>query len=167
MKTSVLFANNSGLVGFPGRIGSGLTAQAQNLDAIGVTLLRMVTTNVDGTGIRVAQPEALDSTNPPPAFEVNPANSSVQQPVSPIHVHQHQWHRQCFSKQLRCGIGTCGQRGREIFMAFRAAWPPMWRTWTITMRITSYRFHTMALNTPQRCTLPTSTIRRKSEFHFQ
>ena len=67
---------------FLGGLEASLTAQAQNLDAIGVTLLRMVTTNVDGTGIRVAQPEALDSTNPPPAFEVNPANSSVQQPVA-------------------------------------------------------------------------------------
>jgi hypothetical protein len=61
---------------------TGLTTYAQQLDAIGVILLRSVATNVDGRGVRVAQPEALDSTNPPPAFEVNPANSSVQQPVT-------------------------------------------------------------------------------------
>src|ERR1700722_3415985 len=31
---------------------------AQNLDQIGMTLLRAVTTNLNGAGIRVAQPEA-------------------------------------------------------------------------------------------------------------
>jgi hypothetical protein len=56
--------------------------RAQNLDQIGVTLLRAVTTNIDGSCIRVAQPEAdADSdTNDPSAFEVNPA--SVNQPVA-------------------------------------------------------------------------------------
>jgi hypothetical protein len=52
---------------------------AQNLDFIGVTLLRTVTTNVDGSGIRVAQPEANVAMDPI-AFEVNPAN--VGQPGS-------------------------------------------------------------------------------------
>jgi hypothetical protein len=50
----------------------GLPAPAQNLDQIGVTLLRAVTTNVNGSGIRVAQPEAMEAagtTN----FEVNPS----------------------------------------------------------------------------------------------
>ncbi|HUA67682.1 MAG TPA: S8 family serine peptidase [Candidatus Saccharimonadales bacterium] len=60
-------------------IPMAVPVQASNLDTIGVTLLRMVT-NVDGTGIRVAQPEA-SSTNDPPDFEVNPANGSVQQPI--------------------------------------------------------------------------------------
>ena len=53
------------------------TARAQNnLDQIGATLLRETTTNLNGSGIRVAQPEAnVDSnTNNPLAFEVNPAN---------------------------------------------------------------------------------------------
>ena len=59
-----------------------MTARAQQLDTIGVTLLRaVVTNNVDGTGIRVAQPEAW-TTNPPPDFEVNPANGAVQKPAS-------------------------------------------------------------------------------------
>jgi len=58
-----------------------LLVHAQQLDSIGVTLLRTVTTNVDGTGIRVAQPEA-SGTNIPPDFEVNPANSLVQKPAS-------------------------------------------------------------------------------------
>ncbi len=52
-------------------------ARAQNLDQIGITLLRALTTNVDGSGIRVAQPEASA-----PAFEVNPTNNFVQQPIS-------------------------------------------------------------------------------------
>jgi hypothetical protein len=55
----------------------GLAVHAEHLDSIGVTLLRTVTTNVDGTGVRVAQPEAGA-----PTFEVNPANSLVQQPAS-------------------------------------------------------------------------------------
>ncbi|HTV76601.1 MAG TPA: hypothetical protein VMD57_06325, partial [Candidatus Baltobacteraceae bacterium] len=52
--------------------------RAQNLDTTGVTLLREVTTNVDGSGIRVAQPEAgYDQvTN----WEVNPA--AVNQPLA-------------------------------------------------------------------------------------
>jgi hypothetical protein len=48
------------------------------LDAIGVKLFRATTTNLDGTGIRVAQPEAYDSdTN---TWEVRP--SSVTQPTN-------------------------------------------------------------------------------------
>ncbi len=56
-----------------------LPSPAQSLDQIGVTLLRSVTTNLDGSGIRVAQPEAgYDQvTN----WEVNPAASLVQQPA--------------------------------------------------------------------------------------
>jgi hypothetical protein len=51
---------------------------SQNLDMIGVTLLRAVATNVDGSGIRVAQPEAgYDQvTN----WEVNPG--AVSQPLA-------------------------------------------------------------------------------------
>lgn len=46
---------------------------AQVDDQTGVKFFRLATTNLYGTGIRVAQPEAEESTNPP-AFEVNPAN---------------------------------------------------------------------------------------------
>jgi len=56
-----------------------VTVHAQNLNAIGVTLLRAVTTNLNGAGIRVAQPEAIEAlgtTN----FEVNPG--VVGQPVN-------------------------------------------------------------------------------------
>jgi hypothetical protein len=60
-----------------GGLQMDLTVRADHLDAIGVTLLRAVTTNVDGTGIRVAQPEGGA-----PAFEVNPTMSWVQQPVN-------------------------------------------------------------------------------------
>jgi Subtilase family len=53
----------------------GVSVNAQNLDIIGVTLLRTVTTNVDGANIRVAQPEAEDPNTPPGTntWEVNPA----------------------------------------------------------------------------------------------
>ena len=49
------------------------SARAQSLDLIGVTSLRNVSTNLNGSGIRVAQPEAnLNGTNQPSYFEVNP-----------------------------------------------------------------------------------------------
>ena len=48
-------------------------ARAQFLDQIGVTALRAVTTNVNGAGIRVAQPEGQVAISPP-TFEINPAN---------------------------------------------------------------------------------------------
>ncbi|HEY2329619.1 MAG TPA: S8 family serine peptidase [Verrucomicrobiae bacterium] len=53
-------------------------AQAQFASQIGLTLLRETTTNLNGSGIRVAQPEAYDlgTTN----WEVNP--SAVGQPVT-------------------------------------------------------------------------------------
>ena len=58
------------------------STHAQSLDQIGLTLLRSQTTNLDGSGIRVAQPEANTDgdTNHPSAFEVNPA--SPNQPAS-------------------------------------------------------------------------------------
>jgi hypothetical protein len=59
--------------------GIVVVAHAANLDIVGVTLLRSVTTNVNGAGIRVAQPEAELSNNPP-TWEINPAN--VGQPAS-------------------------------------------------------------------------------------
>jgi hypothetical protein len=55
-----------------------LAVRASSLDTIGVTLLRAFTTNVDGTGIRVAQPEAgLDTNNPPMIWEINPATTGL------------------------------------------------------------------------------------------
>jgi hypothetical protein len=55
-----------------------IAAHGQNLDQTGVTLLRAVATNVDGSGIRVAQPEANTdgNTNDPSAFEVSPGAAS-------------------------------------------------------------------------------------------
>ena len=54
--------------------------RAQILDMSGVTLLQSVTTNLNGSGIRVAQTEAYNTgtTN----WEVNPASSPVLQPAS-------------------------------------------------------------------------------------
>ena len=61
----------------------GPAAHASFLDTIGVTLLRLTTTNLDGTGVRVAQAEAdLNNGTPPLTFEVNPANPGVALPVS-------------------------------------------------------------------------------------
>jgi hypothetical protein len=54
--------------------------EASNLDTIGVVLLRTVTTNLDGAGVRVAQAEGEVDTNQPPTFEVNP--NAVGQPVA-------------------------------------------------------------------------------------
>jgi hypothetical protein len=57
-------------------------AQAQNLDTIGVTLLQTVTNNVNGAGIRVAQPEAAYPFTPPGTntWEVQPG--AVGQPTN-------------------------------------------------------------------------------------
>jgi hypothetical protein len=54
-----------------------MAAHASNLDAIGVTLLQAVTTNINGAGIRVAQVEASSSSLD---FEVNP--NVVGQPTN-------------------------------------------------------------------------------------
>jgi hypothetical protein len=51
----------------------GATASAADLDMMGLILLRAATTNLDGSGVRVAQIEALANSNMPPPFEVNPA----------------------------------------------------------------------------------------------
>jgi hypothetical protein len=56
-----------------------LAALESLADQIGFSALQSVTTNLNGTGIRLAQPEAALS-DPPPAFEVDPAN--VGQPVT-------------------------------------------------------------------------------------
>ncbi|HEX9046884.1 MAG TPA: hypothetical protein VF988_07640, partial [Verrucomicrobiae bacterium] len=54
-----------------------LAVPAQTLNTVGVTLLRSVTTNVDGTGIRVAQPEA--SANLGTNWEINP--NTINRPI--------------------------------------------------------------------------------------
>ena len=62
-----------------------LTAAAQDLNMVGLTLLRAVTTNVDGKGIRVAQVEAttaLNATN----FEANPGTIGVASKIGRAHV---------------------------------------------------------------------------------
>ena len=58
-----------------------MPASALDLDTIGVTLLRTVTTNLNGAGIRVAQVEAYNGNNGSTnSWEVNPVN--VVQPVA-------------------------------------------------------------------------------------
>lgn len=68
----------TGLI-FVAAVFFGNAAQGQNLDQIGVTLLRATTTNVDGSGIRVAQPEASQTADLL-TWQVNPA--TVGRPVS-------------------------------------------------------------------------------------
>src|ERR1019366_7144330 len=51
-------------------------ARAQDLNLVGLTLLRTVATNVDGTGIRVAQVEATVTTGAT-NFEANPGTIGV------------------------------------------------------------------------------------------
>jgi hypothetical protein len=53
---------------------------AATLDYIGVPVLRAVTTNLDGAGIRVAQVEAPEQAGPPPYFEVNPGDTRINLP---------------------------------------------------------------------------------------
>ncbi|HXF10917.1 MAG TPA: hypothetical protein VN625_09040, partial [Desulfuromonadaceae bacterium] len=57
--------------------GGAIAARAGNLDTIGMTLLRATTTNLNGGGIRVGQPEAPENPN---AWEVSPA--AEQQPTN-------------------------------------------------------------------------------------
>jgi len=61
---------------------AGMAAQATTLVTIGVTLLQTVTTNVNGTGIRVAQPEGSYPFTPPGTntWEVQPG--AVGQPTN-------------------------------------------------------------------------------------
>jgi hypothetical protein len=55
-------------------------AAASNLDTIGLSLLQVVTTNLNGSGVRVAQPEGGYGTTT--NWEVNPAAGGVGQPAS-------------------------------------------------------------------------------------
>lgn len=62
-------------------------SQAELLDTIGVTLLRTVTTNLNGSGVGVAQVESIELLGSPPRFEVNPNHSDILQPVSLFSYH--------------------------------------------------------------------------------
>ena len=54
-------------------LAAAISLWAGDLDTIGVTVLRQVDPTLQGSGVRVAQPEGSLSTNLPPTFEVNPA----------------------------------------------------------------------------------------------
>src|SRR5215470_2551580 len=56
-------------------IGLASTTYASKLDTIGLTLLRATTTNLDGSGVGIAQIEAQISNSSPAPFEVNPTNA--------------------------------------------------------------------------------------------
>ncbi|MEI8289942.1 MAG: S8 family serine peptidase [Verrucomicrobiota bacterium] len=57
------------------------SSQAAGLDDIGVTLLRAMTTNLNGTDIRIAQVEGTSGAGHTD-FEVNPSTDRVQQPIN-------------------------------------------------------------------------------------
>jgi Subtilase family len=57
-------------------------ARAQSLDTIGVTLLRAVTTNLNGSGIPVGQAEASQSISDPTQWEINPSAFGVGLPTN-------------------------------------------------------------------------------------
>ena len=59
-----------------------ISTSGATLDTIGVNLLRTVTTNLNGAGIRVAQVEGIDAAGTPPHFEVNPAHPNVNNSAS-------------------------------------------------------------------------------------
>src|SRR5215831_6281186 len=61
-------------------LGISLSLQADDLDTIGVRVLRQFDPALQGAGVKVAQVEANPFSNPIPPFEVNPAR--VGQPVS-------------------------------------------------------------------------------------
>ena len=89
----------------------GAMARAQNLDAIGVTLLRTETTNLNGAGVRVAQPEAYDpgTTN----WEVNP--DTVGQPVSLFKYFSSDGTSTSYPNTLSGASGHAGGVGNEFY----------------------------------------------------
>ena len=79
-----------------------MAARASNLDTIGVTLLQTVTTNVNGAGIRVAQPEA--GYEPGTNWEVNPGAGGRSARES-FHLYFQQWLDQNFPNALGAESG--------------------------------------------------------------
>jgi len=108
-------------------------ACASSLDVVGVPLLRAMTTNLDGSGIPVAQVEAPSDADEPPAFEVNP--TAVGQPTNLF----------TYYSSYGSNITYPNSVGREsghadwvagVFYGFRRVWQRTLRTWIISMRIT-------------------------------
>lgn len=56
---------------------TGAAVHGSDFDTIGLTLLRAVTTNLDGSGVTVAQIEAPVIDSSPPSFEVNPVVAGI------------------------------------------------------------------------------------------
>jgi hypothetical protein len=54
-------------------LAAAVSTRAGDLDVIGVGVLRQVDPTLNGSGVAVAHPEATESTNSPPQFEVNPS----------------------------------------------------------------------------------------------
>jgi len=116
------FAGTKCAVDFTASVCFCTAAQAQNLDVIGVTLLRAVTTNLNGSGVRVGQPEATDLGSPPytNTWEVNPGAAGVSQPTNLF-----TWikgirrillsARRALTQFARLAIGACGNCGGYFY----------------------------------------------------
>ena len=61
---------------------SAATGYTQVFDIIGLNILRATTTNLNGTGVRVAQVEAQASIPPVGNWEVTPSTNGIELPVS-------------------------------------------------------------------------------------
>ena len=116
------------------RISNGFDFAAQQLDAIGVTLLRSVATNVNGTGIRVAHrkrgykiPPDLKSIRRTAQYGNRPVFSRTSTPMAPPMIFPIVWGlnrvtrtpwREIFTESRRRGHQrrARGQLRRELFL---------------------------------------------------
>ena len=117
-----------------GGLYPNLAVRAVNLDTIGATVLQTVTTNLNGTGVRVGQPEAYDTgtTN----WEVNPGASVVEQPASLFTYTSGLGSANTYPNSINAESGHADSVAENFTVSLGAS-PPMWRTWIITTRIIS------------------------------
>ena len=93
-----------------------------------------VTTNLNGTGIRVAQAEAMAINGSTTIGKSIPA--AVGQPASSIHLHfQRLVAPPVFPIPLATESGHAEAVGGIFLRHWPTVWRPTWRTWTITTRI--------------------------------
>lgn len=95
-----------------GMLLSGVCAASP--DPIGLALLRSVTTNLNGTGVRIAQAEAQTQTNPP-TWEVNPGVTGVTQPVSRFTFYSSDGSSTSFPNSLGAESGHADQVARFFY----------------------------------------------------
>lgn len=92
--------------------GLAISLSAQTLNIIGVTALRSVATNLNGAGIRVAQPEAsltIDNLT----WQVNPA--FVSQPTNLFTYYSSSGSSNAYPNSLGVESGHAGEVGRQFY----------------------------------------------------